>query len=116
MDIRWFIASLWRISVFALYTFPRKYKTFRSSRSQAFYKNDVLKSLTRKQLCPSRSNRPQMFFKIGVLKNCVVFPGKHCVRGSFLIKRLRRRCFPVNIAIFFKRTCFYRTPPVAVSS
>ena len=56
MDIRWFIASLWRITVFALYTFPRKYKTSRSSRSQAFYKKDVLKNLakfTRKHLCLS---------------------------------------------------------------
>ena len=66
-----------------------------------------------------RSSRPQMFFKIGVLKNVEKFIEKNCTRVSFLIKclkpatllqkRLWHRCFPVNFAKFL-RTFFYRTP------
>ena len=42
-----------------------------------------------------------MFFKIGVLKNFVIFTGKYLCWGLFLIKltpkRLQRRCFALNI-------------------
>ena len=50
-----------------------------------------------------RSNsRSQMFYKIDPLKNLAIFTGKHLCWRLFLInfykKRLRHRCFPVNIA------------------
>ena len=52
-----------------------------------------------------------MFFKIGVLKNFIIFTGKHLCRSLFnkdtglkacnIIKeRLQRKCFPVNIGKF----------------
>ena len=63
-----------------------------------------------------RSSRSQMFFKIDVLKNFVIFTGKHLCRSLFLIKlqtwrpvikkRLQHRCFPVSIAKIL-RTLFY---------
>ena len=63
-----------------------------------------------------------MFFKIGILKNFVIFTGKHLCWSLFLIKltqktskKLKHRCFLVNIAEFL-RTLFLRTPPVAASA
>ena len=63
-----------------------------------------------------------MFFKIGVLKNFVIFKGKHLCWSLFLIKltkktskRLQHRGFLVNIAKFL-RTVFYGTPPVAAAA
>ena len=58
-----------------------------------------------------RSSLSQMFFKIGVLKNFIIFTGKHLCRSLFnkdtglkacnIIKeRLQRKCFPVNIGKF----------------
>ena len=53
-----------------------------------------------------RSSRPQMFFKIGALKNFATSTGKHGLKAcNFIKKRLRHRCFPMNIAKFF-RTAF----------
>ena len=52
----------------------------------------------------NRSRCSQLFFELGVLKNFEV-----C---NFIKRRLHNRCFPVNIAKFF-RTVFYRTPPAA---
>ena len=65
----------------------------------------ALKNLLEK----GRSNGLQIFFKIGVLKNFAIFPGKHLcwslfnkVVGlkacSFIKKRLQHSCFPMNIA------------------
>ena len=63
---------------------------------------------------PLRCSRSQMFFKIGVLKNFVIFTGKYLCWSLFLIKltpktpkRLQHRCFLVNIAKFL-RTPFLR--------
>ena len=61
----------------------------------------------------NRSSCLQMFFKIGVLKNFVIFKRKHLRRSLFLIKlqairlqkRLEHMYFPVNIAKFL-RTAF----------
>ena len=55
-----------------------------------------------------KSSRPQMFFKIIVLKNFVSFTGKHlCWRLINLIKKkLQHRCFPVNIVKLFKSSFF----------
>ena len=55
-----------------------------------------------------------MFFKIGVIKNFVIFRGKHLCWSLFLIK-LQVCNFPVNIAEFFKNSFFHKTPPVAAS-
>ena len=38
-----------------------------------------------------------------------------CFGASFRYKRLQRRCFYVNFAIFFTNIFFYSAPPVAVS-
>ena len=62
--------------------------------------------------------RSEIFFKIVVLKNFAIFTGKHSywsfffykIAGhqacSFVKKRLQHRCFPVNIATFFRTTSF----------
>ena len=57
-----------------------------------------------------------MFIKIGVLKNFAIFTGKHLCWSVFfywslrpaivLKKRLQHKCFPVNIAKFFKTAFF----------
>ena len=63
-----------------------------------------------------RSSRSQMFFKTNVLKHFAIFEGKHLcwtlflrVSGfqafNFIKKRLQQRCFPVNTAEFL-RTVF----------
>ena len=59
-------------------------------------------------------SRSQIFLKIGVLKNFTMFTGKYLCWSLFSIKlqafrpgkRLRRRCFPANIAKFL-RTAFF---------
>ena len=82
---------------------------------------NLIKKLMQKQLLTSvlqnsclRCSRSQMFFKIGVLKNFVIFTGKYLCWSLFLIKltpktpkRLQHRCFFVNIAKF-SRTPFLR--------
>ena len=71
-----------------------------------------------------RSNRLQMFFKIGVLRNFANFTGKHLCWSLFLIKSQARRpgtllksdsktgVFFCEICEIFKNTFFYRTPAV----
>ena len=47
---------------------------------------------------------------VDVLKNFEMFTGKHLCWSLFLIERpatLLNRCFPVNIAKFFKKQLFY---------
>ena len=63
---------------------------------------------------PFRSSCPEVFYKKGVLKNFAKFIGKHLCQSLFfnkvaglgpatlLKKRLRYRCFPLNIAKFLK--------------
>ena len=68
-------------------------RIIRSSRSQMFFKIDVLKKFT---ICTEKSLSESLFNKLAALKAC-----------NFVIKS----CFSVNIAKFF-RTAFYRTPPV----
>ena len=65
-----------------------------------------------------RSRCLQMIFKIGVLKSFAIFTGKCLCWRLFLIKlqafrpatllriRLRRMCFPMNIAEFLRTTLF----------
>ena len=63
----------------------------------------------------SRSSRPKVFFKKGILKNFAKFTGKHLYQSLFFNKvaelkpatllkknRLWHRCFPVNIAKFLR--------------
>ena len=56
---------------------------------------------------------PEVFNKIGVLKNFAKFTEKHLRQSLFFNKvsglRLWYSCFPVNFAKFL-RTPFYRTP------
>ena len=57
----------------------------------------------------SRSSRPEVFCKTGVLRNLAKFATKNFfARASFLIlkQRLWHRCFPVNFAKFL-RTPFF---------
>ena len=55
----------------------------------------------------SRSGRPEVFCKKGVLENFKP--------TTLLKKRLWDRCFPVNFAKFSRTLVFQRTPPVAAS-
>ena len=54
---------------------------------------------------------PEVFYKRAVIKNFVIFTGKHVFESlfykvadrqtwNFIKKRLQHRCFPVNIAKF----------------
>ena len=59
-------------------------------------------------LIVSRSKPSKRFFKIGVLKMFAIFTAKHQCQRLFLIKRfinkrLQNRCFPLNIARFFRK-------------
>ena len=58
----------------------------------------------------SRSSRPEVFHKKGVLRNFAKFMGKHLCQNLFFNKvaglRLWHRCFPVNFAKFL-RTPFF---------
>ena len=71
-----------------------------------------------------RSSHLQMFFKIGILKNFAIFPGKHLCWSLFLIKLQAWRPAPSlkrdsnRIAFLwilqnFQGHFFYRTPTVA---
>ena len=73
-----------------------------------------------------KSSRPDVFHKIGVLKNFTKFTGKDLWQNLFFNKvaddacnfiktRLWHRCFPVNFVEFLRTSFFYRTPPVAAS-
>ena len=56
-----------------------------------------------------RSSCSQMSFKIDVLKNFVIFTGKHLCWSLFIIKLPAfkpHRCFPMNI-VEFLRTAFF---------
>ena len=59
-----------------------------------------------------RSSRSETFFKIGRLKHFPIFTGKHLCRNIFITKRLQLRIFPMNNGRFLTTTFFYRTPPV----
>ena len=52
-----------------------------------------------------RSSRSQMFFKIDVLKKFTIFTGKHLCSNNFIKKRLQLRFFPINIAEFLTTGC-----------
>ena len=60
-----------------------------------------------------RRNRPQMFFKTGVLKTFAILTGKHLCwilkACNFIKKRLKHRCFSVNTAKFLRTSFFHRT-------
>ena len=83
----------------------------------------VIKSFHTRSLS-NRSNCLKVFCTKSVLKNFAKFTGKQSCKGLFfnkvaglpatlLKKRFLRRCFPENVAKFFKTP--YRTPPAAVS-
>ena len=73
-----------------------------------------------------RSNRPEVFYKKGALKNVAKFTEKHLCQSlffnkvaglrpaAFLKKKLWHRCFP-GILQHLKNTFFHRTPLVATS-
>ena len=65
----------------------------------------------------TKSSRPEVFCKNGVLKSFAKFTGKIPCRpeaATLLKKRLWHRCFHENFAKFL-RNLFCRTPPVAAS-
>ena len=57
---------------------------------------------------PSRSSRPEVFCKKGILKSFPKFSGKH-LRQSFFFNKVAgfrqvNRCFPMNFAKFLRTT------------
>ena len=81
---------------------------------------------TSNTLIEDRSSRSQMFFKIDVLKNFENFTGKHQCWSFFLIKlqafSLKKRLKETTTRVFFreiceilKNTCFVKTRSVAAS-
>ena len=65
-------------------------------------------------LTHDRSTRSQMLFKIGGLKNFVIFTGNHLCWSLFLIKLFKKRiqhsCFPVNFRKLLRTALIHRAP------
>ena len=53
------------------------------------------------------SSHSQMLFKIGVLKNFVIFTEKHLCWSLFNKVTDLKVCFPVNITIFLRTAVFF---------
>ena len=97
---------------------PPKHFFLRTRITSYFLPVNIAKVLITAFLYTSRSSRLQMFFKIGVLKNCANFTGKHLCWSlflknscslkacNFIIKRLQHRCFPVRFTKFLKTPSF----------
>ena len=80
-----------------------------------FYENGTVSSCDRITGSIIRSKQSQMFFRIGVFKNFVIFTGKHLCWSLFLIKlqTFRNSFFPEHFwcSIFQPRACqtfFYK--------
>ena len=70
------------------------------------------------RLLLSRSSRSQMFFKIDVLKNFSIFTGKHLCWSLFFIKLFIKeesptQAFSCEYCEILMNRFFYRTPSVA---
>ena len=64
----------------------------------------------------SRSNRPEVFCKKGVLRNFAKFTGKHLLHSLFFDKKETLvQVFSCEFCELFKNTFSYRTPPVLAS-
>ena len=71
----------------------------------------------------SRSSRPDVFCKKGVLRNFAKFTGKHLcqslyfdkVAGNFIKIETLAQVFSCEFCEISKNTFYYRTPPVAAS-
>ena len=63
----------------------------------------------------SKCNRPQMFFKIGILKKSANFTGKHLYWSLFFHKVADPSLVSCEICENFKNNFFYRTRPMAAS-
>ena len=79
-------------------------------------------------IAPTRSSRPEVFCKKGVLKNLTKFTRKHLSQSLFfntvaglslfaatLLKKTLAQLFSSEFWEISKNTFFYRTPPVAAS-
>ena len=88
--------------------------------------NVIIKTERVKVECNYKISRSQMFFKIDVLKTFVSFTGKHLRWSLFLIKLQSFRCATLlketprqvlfcEIGEIFKNILFYRIPLVAAS-
>ena len=74
-------------------------------------------------LCRTKSNRSQMFFKVVIVKSFTIFTGKHLCWNLFLeifrlatlLKRDSNIGFFLWILWNFWEQLYYRTPPVAAS-
>ena len=56
-----------------------------------------------------KSSRPQMFFKVNVLRNFCELESLYCW-SNFIQKRLQDRCFTEKSAKYSRTTFFYRAP------
>ena len=106
------------MSLSQLYQPPRRLFFPRTRIASYFRLVNIANFLRSAFLYTSRSSRLQMFFKIGVLKNCANFTGKHLCWSlflknscslkacNFIIKRLQHRCFTVRFTKFLKTHSF----------
>ena len=62
-----------------------------------------------------KSNRSQVFLKIGVIKTFPYFTGNHLCGSHFIRMKIQHRCFPVKFEKFLRAPFLYRIPLVAVS-
>ena len=83
-------------------------------------------SLVENQCLPSRTSRSQMFFKVDVLKSYAIFTRKH-LRWSLFFKKFQSfrpatlketpaKVFSCEYCKIFKNSFFHRTLPVAASA
>ena len=71
--------------------FPRPLIQFKVKYSESYRNQSIFqqfKSIDSDDLCIIRNSCPQIFFKIGVLKNFEIFTGKHLCWSLFLVKLL----------------------------
>ena len=83
-------------------------------------------SLAQNQCLPFGTSRPQMFFKVGVLKSYAIYAGKHLCWSIFLkkfqyfmpttLKETPAKVFSCEYCKIFKNSFFHRTLPVAASA
>ena len=115
LDIKGSISKYF-YNVFEIYSYP----------SSSFFKSSVKTSKQTDEQTSQIEKQPFAdVFKVGVLKNFVIFPAEHLCWNSlfnkgtglqvynFIKKRLQHRCFLVSEYFeIFKNSFFYGTPPV----
>ena len=100
-------------------SFQRRYDVVRHCTTSYWRWNDIECLLGNHYTLASRSSRPHMIFKVGVLKTFAICTRKHLCWSLFLNivtgfqaftkKRIQQRCFPVKFKKLLRIAFFDRT-------